>query len=76
MADNIFCTRLSGKMISLHFLLDQDPNNAFYTNAKNVLYTLVESVIYFTLVAIMDFLLVKLRVVLSTNYFSISYIFH
>ena len=69
MADNVFSARFLGKMYSLQFTLDLDPDYAFYTNAKNVLYTVVESMVYFTLVTIVYFPLVKLRVVVYTNYF-------
>ena len=69
MADNVFFTRFFGKMYSLHFTLNLDPNYAFYTNAKNVLYTMVERMVYFTLVTIVYFPLVKLRFVIYTNHF-------
>ena len=68
MANTVFYTRFLGKMYSLHFTLDLDPNYAFYTNAKNILYTVVESKVYFTLVQMAYFPLVKLRVVIYTNH--------
>ena len=71
MANTVFYTRFLGKMYSLHFTLDLDPNYAFYTNAKNILYTVVESKVYFTLVQMAYFPLVKLRVVIYTNHLNI-----
>ena len=64
-----FSLDFSGKIYSLHFTLNLDPNYAFYTNAKNVLYTIVERMVYFTLVTIVYFPLVILRVVVYTNHF-------
>ena len=69
MPDNVFYTRLSGQIFSLHFYYKRISNNTFYTNSKNVLYTVVESMVYYTLVTIVYFPLVKLRFVIYTNTF-------
>ena len=63
MANTVFYTRFLGKMYSLHFTLDLDPNYAFHTNAKNILYTVVESKVQMAY-----FPLVKLRVVIYTDH--------
>ena len=75
-ADNVFYTRFLGQIFSLHSLLKRISKDAFYTNSKNVLYTVVESMMHFTLVTIVYFPLLKSRVVIYTNHFRISFIFH